>query len=867
MKKRTLLSLFLPLLVLVLALIHVPASAAPGDVAINESNFPDPVFRNYVATALDSNDDDILSPTEIANIADIDVAGLQINSLGGIEYFTALESLFCPNNNLTTLDLSGLSALASFSYDKDKLTSLDLSGCTSLENLDCSNGPLTSLDLSGCTALKSLRCDNNNLTTLDLSGLSALASFSYDKDKLTSLNLTGCTSLENLSITGGKLTALNMSSCTSLVSLRCDSNNLTALDLSGCTALTELYCYNNDLTTLDLSGLSALESIEYDKDKLTSLNFTGCSALESLNVTNGKLTALNTSSCASLVSLHCNNNNLTFLDLSGCANLTELYCNNNQLDELAVLDCTNLSKLDCSNNLLTQLDLTNCVGLTYDDLAYSYNNITKLVTPTGSITDTVLLQPQKDTGYISVIGLANSVPRELTHGVPVTLPTQVYPLNATAQNVKWTINPAASTGTATLSGSTITGITEGRINLMLSVENGLSPGVPFEYNYIINVAISTNPAPGPSGEGITQPSIDGSSGWKSITDKASALTDGDVLVINMGGTKEVPGSFFDSISGKNVDISFDMGLGFMWTVNGLNIPSSNSNINLGVTIGGSAVDALVRNIGGTMSYVQLNIAHNGALPFAMTLSVKLDIINAGYISNLYYFNEEIKTLEFKQASDINADGITVFAFDHASVYAIVVDEVSHESAAWTNPFSDVKEIDWFYSDVEYVVQKGLFNGTSATTFSPQMPMTRGMAVTVLGRLAGIDVADYSGESFNDVDVTQYYAPYVKWASMLGIVNGVGGNRFAPNANISRQDLAVILAQYAQAMELNMKQTLQNVVFTDSNDIASYAVDAVGNMVRAGVINGRDTGSFDPGANATRAEVAAMLHRFCEAVQS
>ena len=185
---------------------------------------------------------------------------------------------------------------------------------------------------------------------------------------------------------------------------------------------------------------------------------------------------------------------------------------------------------------------------------------------------------------------------------------------------------------------------------------------------------------------------------------------------------------------------------------------------------------------------------------------------------------------------------------------------------WSNPFTDVKEEHWYYSDVVYVHRNGLFKGTSANTFSPEMSMTRGMVVTVLGRLAGIDTADYAGASFDDVDTEVYYAPYIKWAAEKGIVNGIGDNKFAPNADISRQDLAVILARYADVMDLTMKQTLQNAVFVDADAIAEYAVDAVATMVRAGVINGKPGNLFDPTSSATRAEVAAMLHRFCEAVQ-
>ena len=188
------------------------------------------------------------------------------------------------------------------------------------------------------------------------------------------------------------------------------------------------------------------------------------------------------------------------------------------------------------------------------------------------------------------------------------------------------------------------------------------------------------------------------------------------------------------------------------------------------------------------------------------------------------------------------------------------------SATWANPFSDINISDWFFADVKYAYENGLFSGTSDSTFSPQMPMTRGMVVTVLGRLAGINPANYSGASFGDVDREQYYAPFIIWAAESGIVSGLGDNSFAPDANISRQDLAVILNRYAEIMGIELKQTRQNVAFIDSDEIAEYAVESISNMVRAGVISGFEDGNFDPLVSATRAEVAAMLHRFVVAAK-
>ena len=182
------------------------------------------------------------------------------------------------------------------------------------------------------------------------------------------------------------------------------------------------------------------------------------------------------------------------------------------------------------------------------------------------------------------------------------------------------------------------------------------------------------------------------------------------------------------------------------------------------------------------------------------------------------------------------------------------------------PFADVDAGAWYFDDVAFAYLNGLFAGTGADTFSPNMPMTRSMVVTVLGRLAGIDVADYSGDSFDDVDAAQWYAPYVKWAAEMGIVSGVGNNNYAPDANISRQDLAVILNNYAKVMGITLPETVDAVVFNDDTNINGYAKEAVAAMQKAGIVSGKGGGIFDPAGNATRAEVAAMLHRFVEVVQ-
>ena len=119
-----------------------------------------------------------------------------------------------------------------------------------------------------------------------------------------------------------------------------------------------------------------------------------------------------------------------------------------------------------------------------------------------------------------------------------------------------------------------------------------------------------------------------------------------------------------------------------------------------------------------------------------------------------------------------------------------------QTAQDTNPFTDVKQSDWYYSAVQYARVNGFFGGVSETLFAPSGTMTRGMFVTVLGRMAGVDPANYAGApEFSDVAADAYYAPYVQWAAKFGITTGIGGEKFAPERLISREEMAVFFVRY------------------------------------------------------------------------
>ena len=276
---------------------------------------------------------------------------------------TALTTLWCSENQLTSLDVSGCTALTMLGCWDNKLTSLDVSQNTALTELGCRENQLTSLNLSGCTALTMLDCQRNQLTSLNVSGSTALTKLDCNNNPLTSVNLSGCQSLKEFSYTYKKLTSLDVSGCTALTTLKCNDNQLTSLNVSGCTALTKLECYNNQLTSLDVSQNTALTTLSCYSNKLTSLDVSKNTALTTLDCENNRLTSLDVSQNTALTTLDCQKNQLTSLDVSGCTALTTLSCRWNQLTSLDVSGCTSLTTLSCSYNLLRKLNVDGCTNL------------------------------------------------------------------------------------------------------------------------------------------------------------------------------------------------------------------------------------------------------------------------------------------------------------------------------------------------------------------------------------------------------------------------------------------------------------------------------------------------------------------------
>lgn len=181
------------------------------------------------------------------------------------------------------------------------------------------------------------------------------------------------------------------------------------------------------------------------------------------------------------------------------------------------------------------------------------------------------------------------------------------------------------------------------------------------------------------------------------------------------------------------------------------------------------------------------------------------------------------------------------------------------------PFTDVTTGDWFLDNVKYVYEKGLMNGTSDTAFSPKQTTNRAMIVTILHRLENSPAVD-AQSPFADVAADQYYANPVAWAAANGIVTGTSETTFAPLNNITREQMAAILYRYAQfkGYDVSVGEDTNILSYADAETISEYAVPAIQWAVGSGLINGKGGGVLDPQGSATRAEVSAILARFCEA---
>ena len=358
---------------LFICVIAMPAATlnAAGGLKIDSKNFPDGNLRKVVKS-YDSNRDGKLSSTEINNIIYLSVVSQKVSNLKGIEKLTNLQSLYCSNNNIKSLDVSKNTKLRHLSCANNKITSITgLGNLKDLSSLYCSNNAISSLDVSKNTNLSTLECSGNKLSKVKgLENLKDLKYFYCEKNNLTSLDLSKHTQLVYISCSNNKISSLKLPKGDDLIYLYCSDNKITSLDVSDylhlsslkCSnnaisklvvnnpSLVYLYCSNNKLTKLDLSETPALRSLQCSGNKIKTLDVSSNKLLTALSCHSNGMTSLEFGKCKELITLYCNDNKLKSLDLASMKDLLILLCQNNKLTELDVKDNEKLTLIDCVNN-------------------------------------------------------------------------------------------------------------------------------------------------------------------------------------------------------------------------------------------------------------------------------------------------------------------------------------------------------------------------------------------------------------------------------------------------------------------------------------------------------------------------------------
>jgi len=350
-----------------------------SEVAIDETNFPDASFRNFVKTKFDVDPSDgKLSESEIKAAKTVNCRSANIKDLTGIEYFTALEYLNCSDNELETLNLSRNPKLVYLYCYENQLTGIRLNENVNLKQVFCSDNRLTSLDLKGSTNLVELDCKNNALTALNVSKCTNLQELNLAGNEVTALNVSSNTKLTFLSLADNLVSTLNVSNNQALTELNCSYNRLTSLNIKNHTELRKLYCQLNSLKSLDLSGCTKLTAVNCSSNYLTSqpsvpsgcsLTYSPQSAIYSGYVHINKTNFPDKNFRAFVAEKYDVNPSDEYLSPTEISNAKTMICKELEIKSLEGISFfTALTKLDCSHNLLTELDLSKNTNLEYLDI-------------------------------------------------------------------------------------------------------------------------------------------------------------------------------------------------------------------------------------------------------------------------------------------------------------------------------------------------------------------------------------------------------------------------------------------------------------------------------------------------------------------
>ena len=356
----------------------------------------------------------------------------------------------------------------------------------------------------------------------------------------------------------------------------------------------------------------------------------------------------------------------------------------------------------------------------------------------------------------------------------------------------------------------------------------------------------------------------GTTAYPTLQEAANAANSGDTIVVKNGASHDLTFTATKSVKVKN-ETGADVTVKFNGTDKKFGDGETETFTYTKPSSGGSSGGS---SSGKTTYKVTTSAVNNGGVNASpsnaekgATITITLSPDKGYKLDKLTVTDGSGKTVSTVKKSD------TVYTFTMpASAVKVGVSYVKATETPSKTKFNDVSANDWFASAVDYVTGKGMMNGTADNTFSPKANTTRGMVVTVLYRLE--NQPSTSAASFTDVASGAYYANAVAWANANGIVSGYGSGKFGPNDKVTREQLAAILYRYAQykKYDVSVGEDTNILSYNDAQSISSYAIPAIQWACGAGVVTGKSGSKLDPKGNATRAEVAAMLMRFCENVK-
>lgn len=304
---------------------NVLTAANETDVQIDETNFPDSVFRKYVSEKFDKDGDDVLSEQEIAAAKILDVTSRMVYDLKGIEKLTALKELYCAKTGITELDVSKNTALQVLECNDTNIKELDVSQNTALVKLLCYNTGITELNVTNNTYLQKLNCMQTEIAELDVSKNTDLQILKCNGTKITKLDVTQNLKLEELDCDVTDIYELNVKNNAELKVLYCSRTKITKLDVSKNTGLTTLYCSNNDIAELDLSKNVKLQKLECRNTKIRSLDVSTNTDLNYFNCEEMPLVHLNIGNTAVIKKIiYTQNNEIDLKITDNTFNITDL---------------------------------------------------------------------------------------------------------------------------------------------------------------------------------------------------------------------------------------------------------------------------------------------------------------------------------------------------------------------------------------------------------------------------------------------------------------------------------------------------------------------------------------------------------------